>query len=109
MPLVLLYLTAILLVYIAYLLCMLHCLKWNTIKSQVKVLSLVLFYKIIHGQVDLALPYYIQTNTRGNNLKFIQSSANTNVYKRSFFPAAFCVWNSLPANITHADSMHRCF
>ena len=34
---------------------MLHCLEWNTIESQVKVLSLVLFYKIIHGQVDLAL------------------------------------------------------
>ena len=32
---------------------MLHRLERNTIESQVKVLSLVLFYKIIHGQVDL--------------------------------------------------------
>ena len=84
---------------------MLHRLEWNTIESQVKVLSLILFYKIIHGQVDLALPNYIQTNTRltrGNDLKFIQPSANTNVYKHSFFPATVRAWNSLPANITHA-------
>ena len=86
---------------------MLHRLKWNTIESQVKVLSLILFYKIIHGQVDLALPNYIQTNTRftrGNDLKFIQPPTNTNVYKHSFFPATVRAWNSLPANITHAGS-----
>ena len=86
---------------------MLHRLEWNIIEYQVKVLSLVLFYKIIHGQVDLALPNYIQTNprlTRGNDLKFIQPSTNTNVYKHSFFPATVRAWNSLPANITHADS-----
>ena len=89
---------------------MLHRLEWNAIEYQVKVLSLVLFYKIIHGQVDLALPNYIQTNprlTRGNDLKFIQPSTNTNVYKHSFFPATVRAWNSLPANITHADS--TCF
>ena len=43
---------------------MLHCLEWNTAESQIKVLSLVLFYKIIHSQVDVALPHYIQANTR---------------------------------------------
>ena len=42
--------------------------------------------------------------TRGNDLKFIQPSANTNVYKHSFFPATVRAWNSLPANITHAGS-----
>ena len=86
---------------------MLHHLKWNTVESQVKVLSLVLFYKIIHGQVDVVLPYYFQGNTRltrGNDLKFIQPFANTNVYKHSFFPAAIRAWNNLPANIVHADS-----
>ena len=37
---------------------MLHRLEWNTMEimeSQIKVLSLVVFYKTIHGQVDVAL------------------------------------------------------
>ena len=58
--------------------------------------------------MDVALPYYIQANTRltrGNNLKFIQPPANTNVYKHSFFPAVIRIWNSLPANIIHVDSV----
>ena len=81
---------------------MLYCFEWNTMESQIEVPSLILFYKI-----KLALPNYIQANTRlirSNDLKLIQPSTNTNIYKHSFFPAAIRVWNSLPANIVHVDS-----
>ena len=70
-------------------------------ESQIKVLSLVLFYKM-----NLALPNYNQANTRltrRSNLKLIQPSSNINVDKDSIFLAAIRVWNSLPANNVHVD------
>ena len=67
-----------------------------------------MFFKLLHGHVDVDLPDYILANTRvtrGNDLTFIQPPANINAYKYSLFPDATRLWNNLPSSITHANSM----
>ena len=83
-------------------------LKWNKIEIQNKVMRLIMFYKTLHGHVDVDLPDYILVNTRltrGNDLEYIQPPANIDAYKYSFFPDAICLWNCLSSSITHADSV----
>ena len=63
-----------------------------------------MFYKILHGHVDVDLPDYILVNTRftrGNDLKFIQPPANSDVYKYSFFLDAIRLWNNLSSSSIH--------
>ena len=67
-----------------------------------------MFYKILHGHVDVDLPDYILVNkrlTRGNDLNYIQPPANIDAYKYSFFPDAIRLWNNLPSSVTHADTV----
>ena len=67
-----------------------------------------MFYKIVHGYMDVDLPDYILVNTRltrGNDLKFIHPPANIDAYKYSFFPDAIRLWNNLPSSFMHADSV----
>ena len=62
---------------------MLSDLKWNKIEIQNKEVRLIMFYKILHGHVDVDLPDYTLVNTRltrENDLKFIQPPANTDAY-----------------------------
>ena len=64
----------------------------------------------MHGHVDVDPPDCALVNTRftrGNDLKFIQPPANIDVYKYSFFLDAIRLWNNLPSNITHADSVEK--
>ena len=67
-----------------------------------------MFYKTLHGHVDVDLPDYILVNTRltrGNDLEYIQPPANIDAYKYSFFPDAIRLWNYLSSSITHAYSV----
>ena len=83
-------------------------LKWNKIEIQNKEVRLIMFYKILHGHVDVDIPDYILVNTRftrGNDLRFIQPPANIDVYKYSFFLDEIRLGNNLPSSITHADSV----
>ena len=87
---------------------MLFYLKWNKIEIQNKEMRLIMFYKILHGHVDVNLPDCVLVNTRftrGNDLKFVQPPANIDVYKYSLFLDAIRLWNNLPSSITHADSV----
>ena len=63
---------------------MLSYLKSNKIEIQNKEVRLKMFYKTLHGHVDVDLPDYILVNTTlnsGNDMKFIQPPANTDTHK----------------------------
>ena len=69
-----------------------------------------MFYKLLHGHVDVNLPDYILVNTRltrGNDLMFIQPPVNIDAHKYTFFLDAICLWNNLPSSITHAKSVNN--
>jgi len=68
---------------------MLLSLHWYNTETQHKEAHLIMFYKIIHGIVNVPLPAYIHQSSRpsrGNHLKYIQPILNVDPYKFSFFP-----------------------
>ena len=68
---------------------MLLSLHWHNIKTQHKEICLLMFYKIIHGIVNVPLHSYIHQSSRlsrGNHLKCIQPLSSVDLYKFSFFP-----------------------
>ena len=81
---------------------MISSLNWTTLKTHIKILRLVLFYKILNNHVDILLPDYIinsARDTRGNDRKFILPSMNIDSYKFSFYPNVIGLWNNLPSEI----------
>jgi len=55
------------------------CYQWSSIESQHKEAHLKMFFKVIHGIVNLQLPTYIQHSSRplrGNHLRYIQLAVN---------------------------------
>ena len=62
---------------------MISSLNWTTLETHIKILRLVLFYKILNNHVDLLLPDYIMNSarvTRGNDRKFILPPMNIDAY-----------------------------
>ena len=65
---------------------------------------LCLFYKIIHGLVDIELPPYGIHRSRilrnSHPLCFRQIQTTEDYYKYSFYPLAIVQWDRLPSHIT---------
>ena len=71
------------------------------------VQSLSIFYKILSGLVDVALPDGVipsQILNRGHSRKFTHILPRINAYKFSFFPRVLPLWNSLPPIVVHAQT-----
>ena len=86
---------------------MISSLNWTTLKTHIKILRLVLFYKILNNHVDLLLPDYIMNSarvTRGNDRKFILPPINIDAYKFSFYPNVISLWNNLPPEIANSPT-----
>ena len=90
---------------------MLRRLGWRTFEQGCADSQLVLFYKIVHGLVDIPLPTYVIPLNRYSRtthpLAFRQPYARTDYYKYSFFPLAVVQWNNLSAGtatLTNVDS-----
>ena len=86
---------------------MLHILQWSRLQERRNVQSLSIFYKILSGLVDVALPDGVipsQILNRGHSRKFIHIQPRINAYKFSFFPRVLPLWNSLPSIVAHAQT-----
>ena len=84
---------------------MISSLNWTTLETHIKILRLVLFFKILNNHADLLLPDYIMNSardTRGNDRKFILPSMNIDAYKFSFHPNVIGLWNNLPPEIANS-------
>ena len=68
-----------------------------------------LFYKIVHGLVDVPFPEYNQPTHRisryCHSMTFRQIHTGKGSYKYSFFPLAIVQWNALPESVVISSSL----
>ena len=88
---------------------MLGYLEWETLESRRTKNQLVMFFKIIHGLIDIPTERYLtpaSTRTRSHHsLKYRQIPTSSDYHKYSFFPNTVCLWNPLPANVAEAPGL----
>ena len=88
---------------------MLDHLEWETLESRRTKNQLIMFFKIVHGLVDIPADKYLtpaSTRTRSrHSLKYRQIPTSSDYYKHSFFPQTVCLWNSLPATVAEAPGL----
>ena len=79
---------------------MMKDLGWKPLVERRREQRLVLLYKIVNDLVAIPTEHHIEFNTRPSrtsNVKQIKLlSANTDIYKHSFFPQTIIDWNLLP-------------
>ena len=87
-------------------------LNWNSLESRRQTGRLVLFYKIVHGFVDIPCAQYLTPYTRQSrnyhHLAYQIPVATVDYLKFSYFPRTVCLWNTLPSHVVSADSV-LCF
>ena len=88
---------------------MLDHLDWESLEARRTKHQLIMFFKIVHGLVDIPSDAYLtpaSTRTRSHHsLKFRQIPTSSDYYKHSFFPKTVCLWNSLPAAVAEAPDL----
>ena len=88
---------------------LLQTLGWRTLATRRQEARLILFYKIVHGFVNISPPDYLLPFTRPSRLHHMHafqiphSSSDYHLY--SFFPWTIRTWNSLPAEIVSQPSL----
>ena len=83
-------------------------LKWNELGQRRKQTKLIMFYKILHGYVEVCTPNYLlqnQSRTRGHDKRFLVPQGNSEVFNNSFFPSAIRLWNKLAQETIAAESV----
>ena len=88
----------------------LNQLNWVSLDTRRQVSRLIMFYKIVHQSVALAIPTEIvlfNTITRGHNMRYRTPFSRVDVHKNSFFPATIRMWNGLPEDIIQSSSMRQ--
>ena len=88
---------------------MLERLNWPSLETRRMHQQLCLFYKIVHGLVNIKLPAHVKPITQhtrnSHQLKFIQIQCRTDIYAYSFYPRVIRMWNSLPPCAIVAPSL----
>ena len=85
-------------------------LKWPLLEHRRSFLKLIMFYKILHGLVDISFTFTpLSTSTHGHNQHFITPFARTDTYLNSFLciPSAINLWNSLPDSLVELDDLNQ--
>ena len=79
---------------------MFNTLGWRSLEQIRADARLFMFYKIIHGLVEIPLPTYIQRQIRmtrtTHSYHFIHIQTTSNYFKYSFFPLTIMQCNNLP-------------
>ena len=79
---------------------MINTLGWRSLEQRRADAWLLMFYKIVHGLVEIPLPTYMQRQIRmtrtTHSYHFMQIQTTLNYHKYSFFPLTIVQWNNLP-------------
>ena len=90
---------------------MIRQLGWRTLQDRRSDARLTMFYKIVNGLVAIPMPSYVKSPVRLSRhmhpLSYTQIQTPCNYYKYSFFPATIILWNSLPADLVEAPTLHQ--
>jgi hypothetical protein len=85
---------------------------WEQLKTRREVIKLVLFHKIINGQVpdyltELVPPTVADTNNYNlrNRLNLSQPSYRLYTYQQSYFPSTIRLWNTLDLNLRQLPTL----
>ena len=85
---------------------------WEKLKTRREVRKLVLFYKIVNGQVldyliELVPPTVADTNNYNlrNRLNISQPSYRVSTYQQSYFPSTIKLWNILDLNLRQLPTL----
>ena len=81
---------------------MLDSLDWPPLQRRRSELKVVLFYKILNNEVDIALPLDKAPRETGHKFMVPQSRTNSHLY--SYFPSTVRVWNNLPSVVASAET-----
>ena len=88
---------------------MINTLGWRSLEQRRADARLIMFYKIVHGLVEIQLPSYIHRQVRMTRTThpyhFIQIQATANYYKYSFFPLAIVQWNNVPTSAVLSEDL----
>ena len=81
---------------------MINTLGWRSLEQTRADARLIMFYKIVHGFVEIPLQTFIHRQIRMTRTThpyhFIQIQTTANYYNYSFFPLAIVQWNNLPTS-----------
>ena len=85
---------------------------WEKLKIRREVRKLVLFYKIVNGQIpdystELVPPTVADTNNYNlrNSLSISQPSYRLFTYQQSYFPSTIKLWNTLDLNLRQLPTL----
>ena len=89
---------------------MLRDLSWETLAQRRLKAQVTMTYKIANGlvciQPNQLIPSSFSTRSQSKG-GFRQLATTSNYYKYSFYPTAIRAWNSLPTEVTRADSIDQ--
>ena len=83
-----------------------------TLQERRRESRLAMMYKILHNQVAIPLPDYVNEKTkltRSNDhpLRFIRLGTSTNSYKFSFIPRTVTDWDKLPLKVIELPTLDQ--
>lgn len=87
---------------------MLQTLNWGSLAERRAQAKVCLLYKAINNLVAIPVLVYLRsapaTRTRGHDHRFFIAYHRTTIMRKSFFPDAARLWNSLPSSTVSAPS-----
>lgn len=86
---------------------MINNLGWQSLETRRQHRRLINFYKSIHGEIALPLPYYVKPNarqSRGHDTKFQHVKARIDSFSYSYFPRTIRNWNNIPQELVSSSS-----
>ena len=87
---------------------LLNELDWPSLQDRRKESRPALLHKVIHGEVDMGLPVYVERKKRqlrpNHPEKFIELQHNTEAYRNSFYCKTIRDWNLLPNHLLEIDN-----
>ena len=88
---------------------MINTLGWRSLEQRRADARLIMFYKIVHGLVEIPLPSYIHRQARMTRTThpyhFIQIQTAANYQNFHFCPLSIVQWNNLPTSAVLSEDL----
>ena len=86
-------------------------LGWKPLHERTREQRLTLLFKIVNDLVAIPADQHIRYNNRTSRNRHSKQlkveSANTDIYKNSFFPRTIIDWNNLPQSAIDCDTVEN--
>ena len=88
---------------------MMNLLRWPTLKSRRTNAKLIMLYKIISNIVDVDLDgnLLMSASSYHTRCHLTQPYSRVGAHKYSFVPSAIKLWNTLPHDVAHQETVNN--